>query len=103
MAALLVDETTREAPRQNGRRGSTRRQPWSHVLLIILAAYFLVPLWWLIVASTKDINGLFTGAHGPMWFDDTFSFVTNIKQLFTQNGGLDFHCGVSLMRWFKSV
>ncbi|HEX5332006.1 MAG TPA: carbohydrate ABC transporter permease [Cellulomonas sp.] len=89
MAALLVDETTREAPRQNGRRGSTRRrQPWSHVLLIILAAYFVVPLWWLIVASTKDINGLFTGAHGPMWFDDTFSFVTNIKQLFTQNGGL---------------
>jgi multiple sugar transport system permease protein len=70
------------------RRGPRQRHLGSHTFLVVLVLYFALPLWWLVVASTKDINGLFTGTGGPLWFDENFSFVDNIRQLFTQNGGI---------------
>jgi multiple sugar transport system permease protein len=75
--------------RRNGGRGPGARRPvLAHVFLIALVLYFALPLWWLVVGSTKDIGGLFTGSAGPLWFDDEFHLVDNVKQLFTQNGGL---------------
>lgn len=75
--------------RRNGGRGPGARRPvLAHVFLIALVLYFALPLWWLVVGSTKDIGGLFTGAAGPLWFDDEFHLIDNVKQLFTQNGGL---------------
>jgi multiple sugar transport system permease protein len=71
-----------------GRRPHRQRHLGSHTFLVVLVLYFALPLWWLVVASTKDINGLFTGTGGPLWFDENFSFVDNIRQLFTQNGGI---------------
>jgi multiple sugar transport system permease protein len=49
--------------------------------------YFLVPIWWLFVASTKDTEGLFAGSSGAMWFDKNFSLMANLQDLFTYNGG----------------
>lgn len=75
--------------RRNGGRGPGARRPLlAHVFLVVLVLYFALPLWWLVVGSTKDIGGLFTGSAGPLWFDDEFHLVDNVKQLFTQNGGL---------------
>ena len=70
------------------RRPVKRRAVGSHVFLVVLVLYFALPLWWLVVASTKDINGLFTGTGGPLWFDEKFSLVDNVRQLFSQGGGI---------------
>jgi len=82
MSALTIDD----APRAGGRTG--RRAVGSHTFLVVLVLYFALPLWWLVVASTKDINGLFTGSGGPLWFDGDVNLVANIQQLSTQNGGI---------------
>ena len=69
-----------------GRNGG--RRIGSHVLLIILVIYFITPLWWLIVASTKSNSGLFSGSGGALWFDDNFAFFDNIAGLFNHQGGI---------------
>ena len=68
-----------------GRRNGGRRIG-SHVLLIVLALYFIVPLWWLFVASTKSTPELFGTA--PFWFGDITHFADNIAGLFTAKGGV---------------
>lgn len=84
---MSTQTQTREAPRR-GRGVTQRRNLGSHTFLVLLVLYFALPLWWLIVASTKNINGLFTGTGGPLWFDSEFDLVANVRQLFTQNGGI---------------
>ena len=58
------------------RRRTGGRRIGSHVFLVILAIYFITPLWWLIVAATKSNSGLFTGTGGALWFDDQFALST---------------------------
>ncbi|KFI40800.1 sugar ABC transporter, permease protein [Bifidobacterium actinocoloniiforme DSM 22766] len=60
----------------------------AYVLLLICCVYFLFPVWWLLVAATKNNAGLFSGAHGAMWFDNNFALWSNIKQLSTYEGGI---------------
>lgn len=65
--------------------------PFGVVFLIflgVLIVYFLVPLRFLIVASTKDAHGLFAGSAGALWFDKTFDFFGTLSGLFTDNGGI---------------
>lgn len=71
-------------------RGPRRRRPnvIAHLFLGVLVVYFLVPLWFLIVASTKDAHGLFAGSAGALWFDKTIDFFGNLGGLFTYNGGI---------------
>jgi multiple sugar transport system permease protein len=69
-------------------RWAERARPGSHTFLVILALYFLFPFYWLIVASTKTLSGLFDGSAGPLWFDDTFALFDNLAQLFTYKGGV---------------
>ena len=64
-----------------------RRHVMSHLFLVALVLYFLVPMWWLVVASTKDAHGLFAGSSGALWFDENNNFIANLKDLFTYNGG----------------
>jgi len=64
-----------------------RRRSW--LLTIVLwacVAYFLLPLWWLTVASTKDTSALFSSF--GLWFAPEFSFFDNLADLFTTRGGL---------------
>jgi ABC-type glycerol-3-phosphate transport system permease component len=70
------------------RGGSKAKRTFSHILLLAFVIYFIMPLWWLIVASTKDTAGLFTGSGGPLWFDDSFNLFDNIAQLSTHEGGI---------------
>ncbi|WP_051433030.1 carbohydrate ABC transporter permease [Promicromonospora kroppenstedtii] len=79
---VRTDRTGREpsAPVGQGRRIG------SHVVLVILAIYFVVPLWWLAVASTKTNAGLFAG--DALWFGSDFALWDNVTGLFTHQGGI---------------
>ncbi|MCL3860836.1 carbohydrate ABC transporter permease [Actinotalea sp. K2] len=69
------------------RRGSVHGSPSTILTIAVLGAvaYFLLPLWWLAVASTKSNTGLFTSF--GLWFADDFNLLQNIRDVFTfQNG-----------------
>jgi multiple sugar transport system permease protein len=73
-------------------RGGARRRNapkhWTaHIFLVALIIYFVLPLWWLIVASTKTTAGLFNGSAGALWFDSEFNLFENIAGLATYNNG----------------
>jgi multiple sugar transport system permease protein len=61
------------------------RYVWAKLLLLALVCYFLVPVWWLVVASTKNAQGLFAGT-GALWFHG-FHLIGNLRDLFTYNNG----------------
>jgi multiple sugar transport system permease protein len=63
----------------------------AHLFLLALVFYFLIPVWWLVVASTKDATGLFGGTSGALWFDKKFNLWQNLKELFTYNNGEYLH------------
>lgn len=69
------------------------RNTIAHLFLLALVFYFLIPVWWLFVASTKTTPGLFSGSAGALWFDKDFNLFGNISDLFTYNGG-------EYLRWF---
>ncbi|MBA3825376.1 MAG: carbohydrate ABC transporter permease [Ktedonobacterales bacterium] len=50
-----------------------------------MSIYFLTPLYWLFIASTKDNTDLF--ASFGLWFAD-FNLFTNIGELFTHQNGI---------------
>lgn len=56
------------------------------VVLWLCAGYFLLPLFWLVVASTKDNSGLFSTF--GLWFGDGFYLFENLADLFTQRNGV---------------
>jgi multiple sugar transport system permease protein len=73
------------APANRSARGS-RVLPY--LFLGALIIYFLIPIWWLFVASTKDVHGLFAGTSGALWFDKNFAFLGNLQELFVYNDGI---------------
>lgn len=95
MTATLTRAVTTEgaSPREvRKRRRATGNAPGekkSTVLTVVIwlcAGYFLLPLFWLVVASTKDNSGLFSSF--GLWFADGFHLFDNIAQLFTQRDGV---------------
>jgi multiple sugar transport system permease protein len=56
-----------------------------YVFLIGMTIYFLTPLYWLFIASSKDNTDLF--ASFGLWFAD-FKLLDNLTQLFTYEGGI---------------
>ncbi len=82
MDRSLTQPDRRSRPRNVG------RNTLAHLFLGILIIYFLVPIWFIIVASTKDAHGLFAGSAGALWFDKNFNLFQNIHDLFTYDGGI---------------
>jgi multiple sugar transport system permease protein len=76
--------------RGNGRRRQPRggHHILAYLFLGVLVVYFVIPIWWLFVASTKDAAGLFNGSRGALWFDETFALLPNLRDLFTYNEGI---------------
>jgi len=65
----------------------TRRRSWLlTVLLWLCVLYFVLPLWWLFVSSTKDNSALFSTF--GLWFGGELSLWDNLQTLFTIRGGL---------------
>jgi len=74
--------------RARGRGGGRRWSPASELFLLAVLAYFLFPLFWLAVASTKDTSDLFSSF--GLWFADDFRFFENVRDLLavrTLDGG----------------
>jgi multiple sugar transport system permease protein len=71
-------------PARHGKRLADRRSNLLTIAMLALLIYFLVPLFWLLVASTKTTSDLFSSF--GLWFSD-FSLVENIRRTFTYNGG----------------
>jgi multiple sugar transport system permease protein len=63
-----------------------RRSTMLTVLLWACAAYFLLPLLWLFIASTKNNADLFSSF--GFWFGKDFNLFTNIAQVFTFKDGV---------------
>jgi multiple sugar transport system permease protein len=70
------------------RGGGRRRSFASELFMLAFFVYFLFPLFWLVVASTKQSSDLFSTF--GLWFADDFHFVQNVRELFalrTLDGG----------------
>jgi multiple sugar transport system permease protein len=84
---IVTGRPARARKRSLRRYVPEKRRSWVlTVLLWVCVAYFLLPLWWLVVASTKDTSGLF--ATFGLWFGGEFSLFDNLVELFTVRGGL---------------
>ena len=58
----------------------------SGMLLLVFACYFLTPLWWLFVASTKTLGDLSTTP--GLWFGSHFHLFSNIGEMVSYNDGI---------------
>ncbi len=67
------------------RRGRQRSTPLS-IVVWALALYFLLPLIWLAIASTKTTGDLFSTF--GYWFGDSFALWDNIQAVFSYKGGI---------------
>ena len=54
------------------------------LVLVLLAVYFVMPLYWLLIAATKTSDQL---VYSPLWFSGTFHLFQNIGRVFALNGG----------------
>jgi multiple sugar transport system permease protein len=80
------------APSSASRRGAP-----STILTVIMLAvlvYFLLPVLWLLLASTKSNSGLFRSF--GLWFDRDFALWDNLKQVFTRDDGV-------FLRWLANT
>jgi multiple sugar transport system permease protein len=64
------------------------------VLLLGLLAYFLLPLAWLVINSTKSTTGLFESF--GLWFASDFHLFENVRDTLTYDGGI-------YGRWFLNT
>ena len=82
----------RRTPTEDGRSGSRSagRSPAVTIIvtaiLAIVAIYFLVPVYWVIVNATKSTDALF-GTNG-FWFGGGFQLFENLGNVLTANGGI---------------
>ena len=64
---------------------TARRSNLLLIAMLALLVYFLLPLFWLIIASTKTTGDLF--ATFGLWFGHTFSLLSNVGDTFGHNHG----------------
>ncbi|MGF0115513.1 carbohydrate ABC transporter permease [Promicromonospora sp. Marseille-Q5078] len=55
-------------------------------ILVVVAVYFLVPVYWVVIAATKTTDDLF-GTNG-FWFGNSFALFDNIAAVFSYGGGI---------------
>ncbi|SEE95113.1 carbohydrate ABC transporter permease [Ruania alba] len=81
-----VTASARPATGRKARTSPTERKSTVlTVAMVAVGAYFLLPLWWLLVASTKSNADLFSSF--GLWFADSISILGNLGDVFTfQNG-----------------
>jgi len=64
----------------------TRRSTPLTIAMLAALAYFLIPLFWLAVSSTKSTQDLFNTF--GLWFSHSPQLLTNIRDTFSTNGGV---------------
>lgn len=83
--ALADDSRGNRAPRE-----SLLSRSAALLVMGVFTLYFLVPIWWLFIASTKDRGDLLTTP--SLWFAD-WNFFQNVGDLLAFNDGI-------YVRWF---
>nr|WP_086559707.1 carbohydrate ABC transporter permease [Streptomyces africanus] len=71
------------------RTASRRRSTPLTIAMLAALAYFLLPLFWLLVASTKNTQDLFNSF--GLWFSRAPRLFANIRATFTQDDGVFVH------------
>jgi multiple sugar transport system permease protein len=79
--------TASAAKRVRGPRESLFSRSGAMLVMAISTFYFLVPIWWLFVAATKDRSDFLSSP--PLWFAD-FNLIANIADLANYRDGLFF-------------
>jgi multiple sugar transport system permease protein len=90
---MSTQSAARTATRSAQNEIRRHRQVMANLFLLALVFYFLIPVWWLFVASTKDAQGLFSGS-GVLWFKG-FHLFGNVHELITYNHG-------EYLRWIRN-
>ncbi|MFJ8109149.1 carbohydrate ABC transporter permease [Streptomyces sp. NPDC096132] len=87
--ATISPPVTEPVPgaRTKGRR--PRRSTPLTIAMLAALAYFLLPLLWLLIASTKSTQDLFNSF--GLWFSHTPQLLTNIRETFAQDDGVFVH------------
>ena len=84
MTTLTADATLAET--EPGRRPARRSTSWLlTVIVLLIVGYFLFPLYWLVVASTKSNDDLFSSF--GLWFAE-FNLFENIRNVVTVQDGV---------------
>jgi multiple sugar transport system permease protein len=83
--APLRKASNRGKPRKPSNRDK-RRSNLLTVVMWLCVLYFMVPLVWLFMSSTKDNSDLFTTF--GLWFGDDFNLFQNIVDVFTYQDGI---------------
>ena len=78
------------------RRGGPRKRPsvLLNILMTVMLLYALLPLFWLVVNSTKTQAALFSTF--GLWFGGKFALWSNIHQVFTYDNGV-------FLRWLGNT
>ncbi|MEV4020902.1 carbohydrate ABC transporter permease [Nonomuraea angiospora] len=66
-----------------------RRNPVLTLGMLAVLVYFLLPLFWLVVAATKSTGALFSSF--GLWFGNDFALAANVRNVFTADGGVYVH------------
>ena len=95
----MTAETTIERPRagrapRGGRGHRSGRSTILTVGMLAAAAYFLLPLFWVLVASSKTSADLFSTF--GLWFSGDFALFDNIGETVTYDGGV-------FLRWMANT
>ncbi len=95
MAATTIDPTTAGTPTGDRRSRGRRARPSGPfggpsvrltLVMVLFAAYALLPLAWLVINATKSQTSMF-GSFG-LWFAGRFSLLDNLHQVLTYDGGI---------------
>jgi multiple sugar transport system permease protein len=85
-AAVTVGEATGSRRARRPYVPEQRRSVVLTVLLWLCVLYFVLPLWWLFVSSTKSNAALFSTF--GLWFGGDFSLLENLQTLFSVRDGI---------------
>ena len=75
----------RRRPGSNGAPASRMATSLTMLFMVVMAVYFLLPLFWLVVASTKSTGDLFST--GGFWFAE-LNLVENVRRITQEQGGM---------------
>lgn len=86
--STLTHTTSKHWPRRARRSGDSREPRLGRratQFMVMFAFYVLVPIWWLLVASSKRQSDI-TTTNG-LWFTQPFELITNTGHVFTYDSG----------------
>ncbi|VXB93457.1 Sugar ABC transporter permease [Exiguobacterium sp. 8A] len=88
--SALASRSRWRVSQSSSARRKLDRSPRSQIvvtgILVVVALYFIVPLYWVVIAATKTTGALFST--NGFWFGGEFALWSNLQQVFTYDGGI---------------